>query len=221
MKKHIFLGVLFGLLLSLCVMAISVSSTAKSTSFYLNQNDKYNIVENSGFKSIDQYIKAYNFVTDSFSGDNVESAVIDENEIFTPAQLTGFKKQGLILVFSIFFSALCAILIAVYVIIWVRKQKKAAQDFSTNLFSFGISSFITSFILALALNVTIIFIPPTCLAPEQAGFSAILFSPEFFADFIKGTTKFFDFLTLIPLFISYLFIKRRTKAHPNDDYLYQ
>lgn len=221
MKKHAFLGVLFGLLLSCTVMAISVSSTAKSSSFYLSQNDKYDIVENSGFDSVDQYIKAYNFVTDSFSGEKLDSAKIAENEIFTTAQLAGFKKQGSILVFSIAFSTSCAVAIAVCVIVWVRKQKKAEQDFSVELFSFGMSSFITSFILALAVNAAILFIPPTCLAPEQAGFSAILFSPEFFADFIKGITRFFNFLMIAPLFISYLFIKRRVKSHPNDDYLYQ
>lgn len=221
MKKHVFLGILFGLLLSLCVMSISVSSTAKSTSFYLSQNDKYNVAQNAGFSTVDQYIKAYNFITDSFSGDAIESAKIAENEIFTPAQLAGFKKQGAILVFSIAASASCAIAIAVCVLVWIHKQKKAEQDFSIELFSFGMSSFITSFILALAVNLVIMLVSPTFLAPTQSGFSAILFSPEFFADFIKGTTRFFNFLTLVPLFISYLFIKRRVKSHPNDDYLYQ
>ncbi len=221
MKKNIPLGILFGLLLSVAMLAISASSTAKSASFYLSQNDKYKIVQNAGFESVDHYIRSYNFVTDSFSGKEVESATVKDTEIFTKNQLAGFKKQGQILTASILSSLVLALAIATCVIVWAQKQKREEKEYYQGLFFFGISSFITAFVIAAALNIAKFYIPPECFAPMQSGFSAVLFSPEFFADFLTGVTRFFNFLTLIPLFISYLFIKRRTKAHPNDDYLYQ
>ena len=221
MKKHVPLGILFGLLLSIAVLSVSVSSVAKSTNFYQSQNDKYDIVSQAEFKSVDQYFKSYDFVIDSFSGKEIKTTQINDTELFSPENLDGFKKQGMIITLLTFAPIVLAALIVVYIIIWTQKQKQAGQEYYKELFLFGLSSFITVFILAIAANVVAVYLPPTSLAPEQTGFSAILFSPEFFADFIKGVSRFFTFLMIIPLFISYLFIKRRNKAHPNDDYLYQ
>ena len=98
MKKNVFLGILFDLLLSVAMLAISVWSTAQSSSFFLAQNDKYDIISASGIAGVDDYIRAYGFVTRSFAGEQIDSATSDflwgESEVFYPAQLAGFKLQG-------------------------------------------------------------------------------------------------------------------------------
>lgn len=225
MKKNILWGILFGLLLTVAMLAIAVWSTAQSSSFYLSQNDKYDIIAASDLAGVDAYIRAYGFITDAVAGSPCESATVSflwgTGELFFPSQLQGFCLQGRLLLAAIIFSLLLSVACPIFNFIYVKKLEAQGENARLAYFDFGLSAFITAFAIALGVNIFIMFAEPNIFAPAQTGFSAILFSPEFFADFAQGAVRFFDFLMLVPLFISYVFMRGRKMDHPNDDYLYQ
>lgn len=217
MKKTSKLSIIFALLFTLAILFTAVCSVCSSQNFFIKQADKYNIVETANLKNIDEFTEIADRIISSYKGNENNDFGTKKGEVALYREdLERIKTQGNITRTIDVVLYLAAAGTFILFVLTTKEDKKA------NYLRFGRTSIFACILFGV---VTAILLNTLQFAPfiqSGRGIWQTLFTPDFINDFRAGTSRFFGFMMLIPLFVSY-FISHlyRKSDNVNDNYLYQ
>ncbi len=233
MKKTITLlcGIFLGVSLTFIIAVTAVFNVLSSPSYYLKQDDRYDITGMLELKNKDEYGKLASAMRKGFSGKKDFNTIIiksdgTEIEAFTEHDAMLLENAGRTKIDFIVAGAILLIAAVAYVVVCIKKFGRKC------FLTIGISSATTCLVLAAAVNIieinadvawgwqTFFF---SWLSPAETMLERMILDTGFMKDFADGTLRFYDFLMIIPIAASYFIMgfSAPKKYDPNEDYMYQ
>ncbi len=221
-------GIFAGIAVVLLIFVVTVTGIFKNKYFYLSQNERYQIATETELSNVDEYTVLYKNLISVFSGKKAENdTVLLSNANVKSMMLYSYDEVEMLNKISktfkmAYLAYVPTVLAAALVVVTALREKRSS------LKGIGIYMIVFGVIGVVAVNILSFTVSPSSLvgyftAAHQGSLIKKVFTENFFTDYLVGTRRFYDFLSLIPIGIGYLLIKFSKKKNytPDGEYMYQ
>lgn len=159
---------------------------------------------------------------DSLTNEGVASIIGPEENIVTNEEKLQILNAGKI---NATLKAISIIILTISVMLCIFTLKTEKRE---SLLGIGFYTVIVSLVLVAIIDILVYYVPSSwgfdlVFDFSENSTSSILMGQGFMEDFASGTSRFFTFVMIAPVFLGYVLTKLSKPKHydPNEDYLYQ